>query len=220
MEYNKVLIKEDLTVLPRLLVGFIVMSFGIALNKRSLLGLSSWNIFHDGLSINLDLSFGFVIQLVGLIILLLSVVLLKTKVGPGTLLNILLVGVLINVSMDIFTYEPTSVIVQSLMLFSGVLFMTFGRALYISTKLGPGPRDGLFVGLSRVLKLDVKYIKPAIEFCVLVIGFVLGGKAGVGTVITILISGYLVQFFFERFNFDSKSSKQRSLSEYITKKDI
>ena len=219
MNLNKELINQDLNQLGRLIVGFVLMSIGITLNIRSGLGLSSWNIFHDGLSNVLPFSFGVVIQLVGLVVLLFSVVLLKTKVGPGTLLNILLVGFVIDVTKDVIMYAPDTVVVRGVFLIIGVLLMTFGRALYISTCLGPGPRDGLFVGLSRVTGIDVKYIKPAIEFTVLVIGFMLGGIFGLGTVLTILISGYLVQMFFGYFKFDPKKSVQRSFSQYILEKD-
>ncbi len=101
--------------------------------------------------------------------------------------------------------------------------MTFGRSLYISTKLGPGPRDGIFVGLSRLTQIDVKYIKPAVEFTVLLIGFLLGMSKGInyvgpGTVIAVIFSGYLVQFFFKKLGFNPKIENQRHLREYLYKK--
>ena len=88
--------------------------------------------------------------------------------------------------------------------------MTFGRSLYISTRLGPGPRDGLFVGLSRITKVDVKYIKPTIEMSVLLLGFLLGGIVGYGTVFLIITSGYMVQYFFKILHFDPKTETQSS----------
>ena len=98
--------------------------------------------------------------------------------------------------------------------------MTFGRSLYISTKLGPGPRDGVFVGLSRITQLDVKYIKPAVEFTVLFVGFLLGGTVGIGTLTAMLFSGYLVQFYFKKLGFNPKIENQRNLREYLNiKKD-
>ena len=98
--------------------------------------------------------------------------------------------------------------------------MTFGRSLYISTKLGPGPRDGIFVGLSRITQIDVKYVKPAVEFTVLAIGFALGGIVGIGTLTSMLFSGYLVQYYFKKLGFNPKIENQRNLKEYlIIKKD-
>lgn len=219
MKYQKEMIISDLHKLGKLIVGFLIMSVGITLNIRAGLGLSSWNIFHNGLENVIPLTFGQIIQIVGLIILVLSVVFLKSKVGPGTILNILLVGFFIDTSKEIISVIPDLLIMRILFLACGILLMTFGRALYISTRLGPGPRDGLFVGLSRVTQIDVKYIKPAIEFTVLVIGYLLGGVFGIGTIITIVISGYLVQFFFTVLGFDSKSTPQRGFGDYILQKD-
>ena len=213
MDHN--LIKEDANKLGILLTGFFVMSLGITFNRLSGMGLSSWNIFHDGLSNHLGITFGVVTQLLGLVILLFSVVFLKTKVGPGTILNILLIGFLVDKMEEYIVITPESIGLRIALIITGILLMTMGRALYISSRLGPGPRDGLFVGISRVTNIQVKYIKPAIEFTVLIIGILLGGKFGVGTVLTIIVSGYLVQFFFKVFHFDPKGVPNRSLREYI-----
>jgi len=212
-------LQEDLNKLPKLIVGFMIMSFGIVLNKTSLLGLSSWNLFHDGLAVQTGISFGVLIQIVGLIILLFSVLAFKTKIGFGTLLNVLLVGFFIDKLTKFFVFVPNTILEQSLLLGAGILLMTFGRAFYISAKLGAGPRDGLFVGLSRITQVDVKYIKPSIELIVLVAGFIMGGTAGVGTIITIVVSGYLVQYFFRLLGFDPKKERQRSLMDYKQQKD-
>ncbi len=212
MDYE--LIKKDFSKLGVLIVGFFLMCLGITFNRLSMLGLSSWNIFHEGISKTSGISFGVTIQIVGLIILVLSVVLLKTKIGPGTLLNILLVGFIIDKMNQYIIIETDDLAFRILLILTGVLLMTMGRALYISTKLGPGPRDGLFVGLSRITKIDVKYVKPAIEFTVLLIGFLLGGTFGVGTIFTITVSGYLVQFFFGVFHFDPKKESNRTFLDY------
>lgn len=193
------------------------MSLGITFNRLSTLGLSSWNIFHEGISNHLPFTFGVVVQLVGLVILVISVIFLKSKVGPGTILNILLVGFIIDKLKQYIIIEPDTMIFKVILITTGVLLMTMGRALYISSRLGPGPRDGLFVGLSRITGVQVKFIKPAIEFTVLLIGYLLGGTFGVGTVLTITISGYLVQFFFNVFNFDPKVVPNRSFRDYLYK---
>lgn len=212
---NTELIVEDASKLGRLLVGFFVMSLGINFNILSGLGLSSWNILHEGLSNHTGLSFGVITQLLGLIILLFSVIFLKTKVGPGTILNILLIGFIIDKFNEFIIIIPENLLQQVILIVTGVLLMTMGRALYISSRLGPGPRDGLFVGLSRVTGIQVKFMKPAIEFTVLLIGYLLGGTFGFGTVLTISVSGYLVQFFFKVFQFDPKEVPNRSFKEYI-----
>ena len=208
------LLKSDLRRTPILLAGFLLLSAGIVLTKRSLLGMSSWGVFHQGLATTFHTTFGIVTVLLGLLILAISVVLLKTKVGIGTICNVLFVGFIIDGMDIVYTFIPTSKFEQAILLSVGILLMTFGRSLYISSELGEGPRDGLFVGLSRVTQIDVKYIKPAIEFSVLFIGVLLGGKIGVGTVITIVLSGYLVHFFFYLLGFNPKEHKQRSIQDY------
>jgi len=211
-------LKLDLKKFPILFLGFIFLSVGVMLTKRAELGMDSWGVFHLGISNNIDLSMGQVIQIVGAIILLLSVIFLKTKIGFGTILNVAFVGYLIDYSDEIYTFFPNSTIEKVLIFTFGLLFITFGRSLYISAKLGAGPRDGLFVGLSRITQIDVKYVKPAIEFTVLVSGYILGGPVGFGTIFLIVTSGYLVQYFFKILNFNPKVENQRKFSDYFTKK--
>ena len=209
------LLKEDLKHLPVLFIGYILLSFGMVLTKRADLGMNAWGVFHQGLSIQTGLSFGMITIYLGLIILALSMLLLKTKIGIGTVLNVILVGFIIDLSDYLFTFIPTTTFERSILLVSGLFIMTFGRALYISTGLGEGPRDGLFVGLHRITNIEIKYIKPAIEFTVLLGGYILGGTVGLGTVVIIVLSGYFVQTYFKLLHYDPKVSKQRRFIDYF-----
>ncbi|MCF7926975.1 MAG: membrane protein [Candidatus Izimaplasma sp.] len=206
---------KDLRRLHILFIGFVFLSLGIALSKIADLGMSPWGVFHDGLSSYFNITLGQVIIIVGVIVLLLSVIFLKTKVGIGTVLNVVIVGQLIDLFMVVIDYVPKTLIAQIILLLIAAICISFGRALYISSRLGPGPRDGVFVGLSRVTKIDVKYVKPTIEFIVFIIGYLLGGVVGFGTIFLAIISGYIVQFFFELFNFDSKSESQHGIELYF-----
>ena len=217
MRFNKEVFISDIRMLPRLVVGFIVMSIGIMLVKESMLGLFPWGVLHDGLSIVTPLTFGQVTQVLGLVVLIFSVIAFKTNVGIGTFLNILLVGWMIDFAHNLFPFTANTVSTQILLYVIGVLFISIGRAFYISSRLGAGPRDGLFVGLSRITQIDVKYIKPGIEIIVLAIGFILGGVVGVGTLVLMATSGYLVQFFFKVFGFDPKKDRQSNLIDYFYK---
>jgi uncharacterized membrane protein YczE len=210
-------LKKDIKRLPITMVGFVFLSIGIMLTKRSSLGMSPWGVFHQGLSNVTGLSFGVITQLIGLIILLISVLVLKTKVGLGTVLNVLLVGLMIDWVDETYQYIPTSYSSKALVFTIGLFTMTFGRSLYIASRLGAGPRDGLFVGLSRILNIQVKYVKPSIEITVLFFGFLLGGVVGLGTVVAALTSGYLVQMFFAIFRYDSSNHTQSNIFNYIHK---
>jgi uncharacterized membrane protein YczE len=208
------LLKKDLKRLPILLLGFAFLSFGIVLTMRADLGMNAWGVFHQGLSVQTGLTFGLITILLGLVILGFSIWLLKTKIGIGTVLNVLVVGVMIDISDYLFTFIPETTIEKTVLLVIGLFVMTFGRALYISTGLGEGPRDGLFVGLHLLTKYEIKYIKPAIEFTVLLFGFLLGGTVGLGTLVIIVASGYLVQTYFKVLHYDPKTSKQRRFADY------
>lgn len=215
---NEVL-KNDLQKIPMLFLGFILLSLGMILTMKAGLGMSSWGVLHQGIAEVTIFTFGQVTIILGVIILTLSVLLLKTKVGIGTIANALFIGFIMDFFKEIITYEPTAYLEKGILFIAGLFIMTFGRSLYISTRLGPGPRDGIFVGLSRITQIDVKYIKPAVELTVLTIGYLLGGTVGLGTLITMLFSGYLVQFYFKKLGFDPKTEKQRSFREYLLKKD-
>lgn len=211
------LIIQDLRKSVTMFLGFIVMSFGIVLIKESQLGLFPWGVFHEGLAEVLPLSFGQITSYLGFVILLFSVLVFKTNVGPGTILNILLVGPMIDLIDHFVNLSIDGYLIRSVFFIFGILLMTLGKALYISSKLGAGPRDGLFVGVSRVLQVEVKYVKPSIELIVVIAGYFLGGTVGIGTVITMFLSGYLVQMFFAVFKFESRKDRQRNLLDYIDK---
>ena len=214
------ILRNDLKKVPILLIGFLLLSFGMILTMKSGLGMSSWGVLHQGVSLVSGFTFGKVTLVLGLVILVLSVLFLKSKVGIGTIVNVLLIGFLLDMFKYLITYEPDTYVSQGIVFTIGLLVMTLGRSLYISTKLGPGPRDGIFVGLSRITQIDVKYIKPAVEFSVLLIGFLLGQSMGInlvgpGTVIAVIFSGYLVQFYFKKLGFNPKIENQRNLKDYL-----
>ena len=211
-------LKKDIKRLPITMIGFIFLSLGIMLTKRSALGMSPWGVFHEGLSNSTGLSFGVITQLIGLIILLISVIFLKTKIGLGTILNVLLVGLFIDLFDRYYLFIPVSFLSKSIIFLTGLITMTFGRSLYIASRLGAGPRDGLFVGLSKLLNIQVKYVKPAIELTVLLFGYLLGGTVGIGTVVAALVSGYFVQMFFTLFSYDSSMHSQSNVFNYFKKK--
>ena len=192
---------------------------GIYLTKLSQLGLSPWAALADGLDIITGLGFGYVTQLIGVVVMAFSMIVFRTKIGIGTILNVLLVGLILELYEVIYPALPQELWLQIIVFVVGLLLMTFGRSLYISSALGQGPRDGLFVGLARTTKFEVKYIKLAIEFVVFIIGFGLGGKIGVGTILTVVFSGYLVQFYFKLLHYDPKTSVQYSIIDYMKKKD-
>lgn len=208
----------ELKRVPRLLIGLIILTIGITLMKSADVGMNPWGVFHFGLAKATKIDVGVIIQLVGFVILILSMIFVKVKVGLGTIMNIIMVGSVLRFLLKYFTYVPNTDLQRYLLGVIGLLLITFGRSLYISADLGAGPRDGLFVGLSRMTKLDVKYIKPVIEFTVLIIGFLLGEKVGIGTAVSIIASSYLVNMFLLLLGFDPKKKKQSDITLYFKKR--
>lgn len=220
-------LKEDVKRVPKLVLGLLILGLGIYLTKLSAFGMSPWAIFHQGLTIRTGIPFGFITQIVGVFVLVITMVFFQTKVGIGTISNVLIVGPWIALLDVLYQEAPQTLVFQFLMFLIGLLFMTFGRSLYISSQLGQGPRDGLFVGLAKTSGVQVKYIKLMIEFTVLLLGTILllvdsdslQKAIGIGTIIIVVGSGYLVQWYFKLLGFHPDTSKNHNIMRYFQTKD-
>ena len=204
---------NDVKKIPLLVLALFILALGIVLVKESNLGLDPWGVFHEGMSNLTGLSFGMVIELIGYIILLLSL-LIKIYPGIGTVINILIVGKFIDFLLETNLFVSGEV-TKYLFFIVGFVILCFGRALYISCNLGSGPRDGLFVGIVKFTKIDVKYIKPSIELIIFILGVLYGGTYGVGTVLLLFLSGYLVEYFFKLLKYDPKTKSHSSIFLYL-----
>ena len=182
---------------PGLLVGLILFGVGIALKLRSGLGLSPWDAFHQGIANHLPLSIGVVTILVSGLVLL-AWIPLRQRVGVGTLLNVVLVGATIDITLHVVA-ETGSTIVRWAYLLASLGLIGLGSGLYIGARLGPGPRDGVMTGLAA-RGLSIRLARTLIEGTVLLAGWLLGGAVGVGTVVFAVLIGPLVQFFLRRLD--------------------
>jgi uncharacterized protein len=168
-----------------LVAGLYCFAFGIMLTLKSDLGLGPWHVFHQGVSRHTGLSFGTASIVVGFGVLLLSW-LLGVRPGVGTVSNMVLVGLFIDLIewsglLPSFAGSPWPVRLAVNVL--GVAVVGFGSALYIKASLGAGPRDSLMLALARRLRGRVVLVRGALELAVLIVGYLLGGTAGLGTVI-------------------------------------
>jgi uncharacterized membrane protein YczE len=179
--------------LARLLIGLFLYGFTMAMMVESTLGLDPWDVFHEGLAGHLPLTFGQVVILVGAVVLLLWIP-LRQLPGVGTILNVIVIGLAADAGIAVIS-QPDDLWWRGLLLVGGVVGNGLAGAIYIGAQLGPGPRDGLWLGLVRRTGRSVRFWRTVIEVGVLVIGFVLGGTVGVGTVLYALTIGPIVQFF-------------------------
>lgn len=182
-------------MLPRrllqLLLGLTLYGVSLALMLRANLGLDPWDVFHQGLARHLGWSIGTVVNVMGAVVLLLWWP-IRQRPGLGTVLNVLVVGSVVDVTLSLL--PPASSLTERIILLPcGVLLNAVATAAYIGARLGPGPRDGLMTGLVRRTGRPVRVVRTAIELSVLAAGWLLGGSVGVGTVAYALLIGPLVQ---------------------------
>ena len=167
--------------LTQLFVGLALYGVSLAFVLRAGLGLAPWDVLHQGLAEHLDATVGQMVIAVSFVVLLLWIP-LRERPGFGTFANAVLVGVFVDLALLVL--DPAQAWpVRVLLLLGGVLLNGLATALYIGASLGPGPRDGLMTGLVRRTGRSVRLVRTAIEVTVLVVGFLLGGTVGVGTLL-------------------------------------
>ncbi len=171
------------------------MSFGIVLMIKADIGSAPWDVFHIGLYKQFGLSIGTWSIIAGFFILLLASLLSKAWPQLGAFLNMLLVGIFIDLIMMIpFLKTPDSLLEQIMMLVIGIIVIGYGIGLYISAKCGAGPRDSLMLVLTQKTGWKVQYIRGSIEVVVLSLGFLLDGPVFVGTIIFCFSIGPIVGY--------------------------
>lgn len=186
--------------MTQLMIGLILYGLSMAMQVRSTLGLDPWNVFHEGLTRRTGASFGTIVFLVGVGVLLLWIP-LRQWPGLGTIANIVVIAVATDVSLALLTV-PDSLAGRIALLIGGIILNGIAGGLYIGSQLGPGPRDGLMTGLVRRTGWSVRLTRTGIEVIVLASGFLLGGTLGLGTIVYALTIGPLVQFFLRVFTVD------------------
>jgi uncharacterized membrane protein YczE len=176
---------------PQLVVGLWLYGVSLALMLRSGLGLAPWDVFHQGVTQHVPLTIGQVIVATSFVLLLLWIP-LREKPGVGTVGNALLVGISVDVTLAVLAApEETGWRVAFLLL--GVVGNALATAMYIGAQLGRGPRDGLMTGLARRTGRSLRLVRTLLEVTVVVLGVLLGGTLGVGTVLYALAIGPLSQ---------------------------
>ena len=179
--------------LPQLYLGLFLYGWSMAMMIRAGLGLNPWDVLHQGLEAYLPVSFGTVTILVGVVVLLLWIP-LRQWPGLGTVSNVFVVGVAVDLGLLLLPGVSGWALRVTLLL-AGVVLNGLAGAVYLGSHFGAGPRDGLMTGLAARTGGSIRLIRTGIELSVLVIGFLLGGTVGVGTVLYALGIGPLVQLF-------------------------
>jgi uncharacterized membrane protein YczE len=181
-----------------LVLGLAWCSLGIVFLLESSLGLSPWDVLHQGIERHTPLSFGVANVVVAIVVVGIAA-LLGARIGFGTVANALLIGVLIDAYERVGAIrglDGSSLGLRVALLALGIACFGIGSALYMGANLGAGPRDSLMLVISRRVVVRVGLARAALEVSVLVVGFVLGGTVGVGTVAFALLVGPAVEAAF------------------------
>jgi uncharacterized membrane protein YczE len=174
--------------------GLLCFGVGVAVMVQAGLGLSPWESLHQGISYRTGIPIGTVSILLGVPILALWLP-LGERLGVGTVLNVVVIGLVTNLTLPLLPKFNT-LGWQLVEMVLGIVIIGIGSGLYLSSKLGAGPRDGLMMGLSRRTGRSIRLTRTVIELSVLAIAWLLGGTIGIGTVAFALGIGPVVQLTF------------------------
>ena len=183
-------IKPPLLSVLFLLVGLSIFGFGHAILFGSNFGVSPWMVLAQGLAIQFEIGIGLSIIVVSFGVLLFWIP-LKEKPGIGTFINFFVVAAVIEITLPYIPYQ-TDISLKLLQVFLGILVIGIGGSIYLIANLGPGPRDGLMTGISKKTEIPMAYVRNALEISVVIIGWSLGGTAGVGTLIFAIMIGPVI----------------------------
>ena len=190
--------------LTRLVVGLLLCGTGVSMMIDADLGLAPWDVLHQGIAKHTGLGIGTVAIIVGFVVLLLWLP-LKERYGLGTFVNVVLIGLTIDVLLTVLPDHPPMG-VRIALLVVGTLLFGPGSGYYIGVGMGAGPRDGLMTALAA-RGYSVRMVRTVLEVSVLVVGFALGGSVGVGTLLFAFTIGPNVHFWLERLSLEHPEPK-------------
>jgi len=195
--------------------GYLLYGLGISMTINANQGLAPWGVLHDGLAGKMGIMLGTAAQIVGAAIVIVDIF-FGERIGWGTVGNVVFVGFFIN-QIELLGFIPVfdNIWLSYLLMFAGMATISLATYFYLSAQLGAGPRDGLMIAFTKRSKFKVGMIRNAIEICVLIAGYFLGGKVGIGTLIMAVGLGRFVQFAFHIFKFDVRQVKHRYIDEDI-----
>ena len=180
-------LKPRFSTMILLIVGLIIFGAGDAVLISARLGNTPWTVLAEGIAENLRWSIGESTFFVSFMVLLLWIP-LREKPGIGTILNAILIAATIEFLLPILP-TPEAFSLQIIQVLVGIVLVAIGSGLYLTANLGPGPRDGTMTGLTKVTGIPIGRIRSGIEIFVIAIGWTLGGKFGIGTILFAILIG-------------------------------
>lgn len=190
--------------LGQLYIGLVLYGVSLALMVRAGLGLAPWDVLHSGLIRHVPITLGQAVVVMSFVVLVLWIP-LREMPGLGTISNAIVVGFATDGSLAVLGH-PHQLAAEIALMIGGILLCGLATALYIGAQFGRGPRDGLMTGLCRHTGLSIRLVRTALEVSVVLIGLVLGGALGVGTIAFALAIGPVTQALMPVFLVDVGAS--------------
>jgi uncharacterized membrane protein YczE len=198
----------------QIVVGLFIFSFGVHLTIFANIGLAPWDCLGMGISYHTPLNYGISMTLIALCVLGVDL-LLKEKIGFGTIIDALLTGNFVQFFNNVNPFPLNDNLwIGILIMLAGFVFMALGMAVYMKSEQCCGPRDALLVGLGkRMLKVPIGIVEVILWAVVLAIGWLLGGPVGIGTLISTFGAGLMMQLVYMVIRFEPRELKHKGVIE-------
>ena len=196
---------NNLARFVKLIIGLAIYGLGIGMLVDSKIGIAPWDVFAQGIAVQTHLSFGVATVVVSALVML-AWIPLKQSPGVGTILNAVLIGVFADLFMPVLPKFSEYPLNLAKFMF-GLVIVAFATGMYISTRFGSGPRDGLVVGTQKRLGWPFWLVRTAYEGTVLTLGWLMGGQVREGTLIFAVCIGYLMQLSLKFFGVSVRTKK-------------
>jgi uncharacterized membrane protein YczE len=199
----------------RLNLGLFFVALGIAMTIKAHIGYAPWEVFHAGLADTFGISMGLASILDGILIGVI-ILLAGEKIGIGTLLNMVMIGLWIDIILNSnFLKEQTTLQAGIVLLIAGLFVISYGLYFYMSAGLGAGPCDSLMVAITRKTKASIGSCRGGMEVIVVILGWSLGGMIGPGTVISAIGLGFCIQATFKLLKFDATMVRHETIRDTV-----
>ncbi len=210
------MIKEYTGRTIRLIFGLVLYGLGSYMSIQANVGLAPWDAFSMGLSYKTGIMYGNVVVYTGFLIIIIDF-LLREKIGFGTIINAILIGKVV----DLCNYLGILPVMDNFamgvaMLFAGQVVICLGSYFYIGAAMGCGPRDALMVAMGKKFaRLPIGLVRGLLEGTVLLLGWLMGAKVGIGTVIAVFGIGTIMEYTFRILKFDVKGVRHENFADTI-----
>lgn len=210
------MIKEYTGRTIRLIFGLVLYGLGSYMSIQANVGLAPWDAFSMGISYKTGIMYGNVVVYTGFLIIIIDF-LLKEKIGFGTIVNAILIGKVV----DLCNYLGLLPMLDNFaagvaMLFAGQVVICLGSYFYIGAAMGCGPRDALMVAMGkRFSRLPIGLVRGILEGTVLLLGWLMGAKVGIGTIIAVFGIGTIMEYTFRILKFDVKGVRHENFADTV-----